>query len=114
MNIIDARARFRKEEKEEEKKEEKEEKKREELEKALWAKDLRNIAEECGIEEASKPPAKLVGTDGNIFSLIGTASRALRHAGHSEKAAEMRNRVMDTAKSYEEALQLILEYVTPM
>lgn len=57
-----------------------------------------------------KPVCRLVGSDGNIFNLIGIASRALKRAGMGDKAEEMKNRIFSSG-SYEEALGIILEYV---
>ncbi len=58
-----------------------------------------------------KPKCKLVGENGNIFNLMGIASRALKSAGQPEKAKEMCNKITSQAKSYEEALVIISEYV---
>lgn len=57
-----------------------------------------------------KPVCKLVGSDGNIFNLLGIASRALKRAGQYDNAKEMSNRVFNSG-SYYEALGIILEYV---
>lgn len=57
-----------------------------------------------------KPKCKLTGYDGNVFNLIGLARKALREAGQREKVEEMTNRVY-IAKSYDSALQIIMEYV---
>ncbi len=57
-----------------------------------------------------KPIANLSGSDGNVFFLIGTCSRALKRAGLSDEAGEMARRVMD-AGSYDEALQIMMQYV---
>ncbi len=57
-----------------------------------------------------KPKCKLTGADGNIFNLIGLARKALREAGQRDKGEEMTNRVYE-AKSYDEALKTIMEYV---
>jgi len=57
-----------------------------------------------------KSKCKLVGTDGNIFNLIGIARKTLREAGQRDKLEEMTNRVYET-KSYDEALKTIMEYV---
>lgn len=57
-----------------------------------------------------KPVCKLVGSDGNIFNLLGIASRALKRVGMNDKANEMTNKVFNSG-SYEEALGIILEYV---
>lgn len=58
-----------------------------------------------------KPACKMVGENGNVFNLMGLASRALREAGFPEKAKEMLRRVNSEAKSYDAALMLIMEYV---
>lgn len=49
------------------------------------------------------------GPDGNIFAVMGAAARALRKANLSGEK-EMQNRVMSSG-SYEEALNIIEEYV---
>ncbi len=58
----------------------------------------------------NKPRCKLVGADGNIFNLMGIASRTLKDAGLEEQAAEMRERIFKS-ESYDRALQIIMEYV---
>ena len=58
-----------------------------------------------------KPVMNLVGEDGNIFSILGRASKLLRQAGQAKEAEEMRKRVMNGAQSYGEALKIISEYV---
>ena len=57
-----------------------------------------------------KPKMQLIGQDGNIFAIMGRASRLLKNAGQSDKAKEMCNRVT-ASKSYAEALGIISEYV---
>lgn len=57
-----------------------------------------------------KPKCKLVGEDGNIYNLIGIASRALKKAGMEKQAAEMTQKVYKS-QSYDEALTIILDYV---
>lgn len=57
----------------------------------------------------SKPTIKLVGENGNIFNLIGIASKALKEEGQHDKAKEMSEKCM-TSESYEEALGIIMEY----
>jgi acyl-[acyl carrier protein]--UDP-N-acetylglucosamine O-acyltransferase len=37
----------------------------------------------------SKPDCPLIGQDGNIFNLVGIASRTLKRNGLSEEATEM-------------------------
>ena len=61
-------------------------------------------------QEQSKPDCPLIGQDGNIFNLIGIASRTLREAGMREQAKEMSDRVFASG-SYSEALNIIGEYV---
>lgn len=55
-----------------------------------------------------KPKAQLIGADGNIFNLLGICSRSLRRMPGAFN--EMRDRIYQ-AKSYDEALQIIMEYV---
>lgn len=57
-----------------------------------------------------KPDCKLIGEDGNIFNLIGMASRTLRQNGMAEQAVEMRDRIRASG-SYDKALCIISEYV---
>ena len=57
-----------------------------------------------------KPPCKLVGTDGNIFSLAGRVTLTLKRAGQADKAREFQDR-LSKSKSYGDALQLMMEYV---
>lgn len=60
--------------------------------------------------EKIKPDCPLIGQDGNIFNLIGIASRTLKRSGMKEKAKEMSSRVMSSG-SYDDALNIIGEYV---
>ena len=57
-----------------------------------------------------KPDCPLIGENGNIFNLMGIASRTLKDHGMSEQAEEMRNKIMASG-SYEEALNTLGEYV---
>ena len=65
----------------------------------------------------SEPPAKpkpemeLVGHDGNIFAVLGRTSNLLKQAGMRDEAKEMCDRVTNGAKSYDEALLIVSEYV---
>ena len=73
-------------------------------------------APENGVQEKqpeqklSRPELKLLGHNGNIFSILGDASRLLRCAGMSEQANEMADRVHKSGNYYE-ALGIISEYV---
>lgn len=57
-----------------------------------------------------KPDCALIGEDGNIFNLVGIASRTLRGSGLEDQAKEMTSRVFASG-SYGEALSIIGEYV---
>lgn len=57
-----------------------------------------------------KIKVNLIGEDGNIFNLVGIVSREMRYNGLEELASEMRNRVFNS-ESYDNALQIIMEYV---
>lgn len=59
--------------------------------------------------ERNKPDCPLIGQDGNVFNLIGIASRTLKENGMAE-ASEMSSRVFASG-SYSEALSIIDEYV---
>lgn len=58
-----------------------------------------------------KPKCALIGEDGNIFNLMGIASRTLKRNDMREVAEEMCNKIISGAKSYDEALSIIDEYV---
>lgn len=57
-----------------------------------------------------KPDCPLIGEDGNIFNLMGIASRTLKENGMSEQAREMRQRITQ-CQSYDSALSVIADYV---
>ena len=57
-----------------------------------------------------KPDCPLIGVDGNVFNLIGIASRTLKKHGLGDQAKEMSSRVF-ACGSYGEALNIIGEYV---
>ena len=69
--------------------------------------DIPDYAEEPAMK---KPVCPLIGQDGNIFNLLGIASRTLKNHDMADEASEMRNRVMGSG-SYDEALSIIGEYV---
>lgn len=60
--------------------------------------------------ERKKHDCKLIGEDGNIFNLMGIASRTLRQNGMADEAVEMRDRICASG-SYDEALCIIGDYV---
>jgi len=57
-----------------------------------------------------KPTADLSNSDGNVFSLLATCTRALKKAGCRDLAEELRVKVM-AAGSYDEAIQIMMTYV---
>jgi hypothetical protein len=57
------------------------------------------------------PDCPLIGQDGNVFNLIGIASRTLKQNGMSAEAKEMSERAFASG-SYDEALGVIMEYVS--
>ena len=60
--------------------------------------------------QPEKPSVKLVGTDGNIFAVVGRCARVLREAGQADQAKEMTESV-SKARSYDEALGICMRYV---
>lgn len=60
--------------------------------------------------ERKKPDCELIGQNGNIFYLMGIASRTLRKHGMAEEATEMCTRIR-ASDSYNSALCIIDEYV---
>lgn len=62
------------------------------------------------VDKQQKPDCKLIGEDGNIFNLMGIASKTLRQNGMAEQAVEMRDRICSSG-SYGEALCIIGDYV---
>lgn len=58
-----------------------------------------------------KPDCELIGKDGNIYNLIGLATITLQENGMAEQADEMWERIKDSAGSYYDALNIIMEYV---
>ena len=59
---------------------------------------------------SKKPKCPLIGQDGNIFNLIGIASKTLKRNGMYDEAKEMCSRITSSG-SYYEALNVIGEYV---
>ena len=62
------------------------------------------------LNRPKKPKMQLIGQDGNIFAIMGRASRLLKSSGQGNKAKEMRDRVM-SCDSYQKALNIVSEYV---
>ena len=57
-----------------------------------------------------KPTCKLIGTDGNVFSIIGKVSAVLKRAGQADKAKEFTEKAFN-AGSYDEVLAMLDDYV---
>ena len=61
----------------------------------------------------SKPKCKLIGTDGNIFTLAGRVKKTLKKEGLKEQAEEFMA-LFHNCGSYDEAMRLIMEYMEVM
>lgn len=57
-----------------------------------------------------KPKCKLVGTDGNVFAIMGRVREALKKAGLRDQADKFTAEAMK-AESYDAVLQLCFKYV---
>ncbi len=64
------------------------------------------------MSEKEKPLCPIIGANGNIFNILGMASRTLRRNGMPDEAKEMYSRVTSSG-SYDQALCIITEYITP-
>ena len=73
--------------------------------------ELGGFLSEEKAEEKVKPDCELIGQDGNIFNLMGIASRTLKRNGMSDEAKEMTERITNGSVNYYEALNIIGEYV---
>lgn len=60
--------------------------------------------------ERQKPDCPLIGADGNIFNLMGIASRTLRENGMAAETKEMCEKIRESGDYYK-ALNIIGEYV---
>jgi len=67
------------------------------------------VSEEVSVQK-EKPDCPLIGADGNIFNLMGIASRTLRENNMAQEAKEMCGRIQESG-SYYQALNIIGEYV---
>lgn len=61
-------------------------------------------------ENTGKPDCPLIGQDGNVFNLMGIASRTLKEHGLGDQAQEMCSRITQ-CQSYDSALAIIGDYV---
>lgn len=62
--------------------------------------------------ERKRPMCPIIGADGNIFNLLGIASRTLKNNGMADEAKEMYDRVT-SSDDYLKALCIIGEYIEP-
>jgi hypothetical protein len=62
--------------------------------------------------EKNRPKCPIIGANGNLFNILGLASRTLKDNDMANEAQEMYSRVTSSG-SYEEALGIIMEYVEP-
>ena len=58
-----------------------------------------------------KPQCKLIGEDGNVFHIIFKVARTLKDFGYEDKAVEFKRKATKECKSYDEVLQLVMDYV---
>ncbi len=61
-----------------------------------------------------RPKSPIIGADGNILNLMSIASRTLKQHGFEDEAKEMNIRISTEAKDYDDALNIISEYVEPV
>ena len=62
--------------------------------------------------ECIKPDCELIGQNGNIYNLMGIASRTLKENGMDQQAEEMFKRITGGGcRDYYQALGIIGEYV---
>lgn len=64
-------------------------------------------------KDFKKVDAQIIGADGNVFNLIGICQKALKKNGYYDEASELISRVTNS-HSYDEALQIMCEYVNPI
>ena len=62
--------------------------------------------------EKEKPMCPIIGANGNVYNILGIASRTLKDNDMADEAQEMYSRVTSSG-SYEEALAIIMEYIEP-
>ncbi|MGX8833684.1 DUF3991 domain-containing protein [Amedibacillus sp. YH-ame6] len=60
-----------------------------------------------------KPRAAIIGANGNIFNLMGIATKALKENGLEQEATAMFDRITGSG-SYDEALNIMMEYIDPI
>ncbi len=53
----------------------------------------------------------LIGTDGNIFSILAKVRNHMRKGGIEQARIERFTEEVEASESYDEALQIVMEYV---
>ncbi len=71
---------------------------------------LGGFARDRPTQSQQKPDCPLIGANGNIYNLLGIASRTLKQNGMEAQATEMMSRAT-SSDSYYKALNIICEYV---
>lgn len=61
--------------------------------------------------QKQKPKAKFSDANGNVYSLMGIARKALVRNGQKAEAEEMIKKVHEEARDYEHAQEIMREYV---
>lgn len=82
----------------------------EEMERYLHPSPIKQITTDDSRKIGGKPDCALIGQDGNIFNLMGIASKTLRKHGMTDEAQEMCTRIR-ASDDYYKALGIIMEYV---
>ena len=82
---------------------------------SMWLSDYVDIhlggsADQQKKQNRQKPNCPLIGQDGNIFNLMGIASRTLRENGMAEEAKQIQQEITQ-CESYGAALNVIGQYV---
>lgn len=84
----------------------------------LYLTDEDDSADECSKCNGGskrKPKAPIIDADGNIFNILGIATKTLKRAGQVDKAAELQEKILyGSGINYDGALCIIMEYVDPV
>jgi hypothetical protein len=60
----------------------------------------------------SEVHVQLSGADGNVFSIIGRVSQALRRAGCAPSEIDEFQKQVQSSKSYDDALWVVMQWVS--
>lgn len=72
-----------------------------------------DLEQQLKVKQKRKPQCPLIGANGNIFNLMGIATNSLKAAGMEKEAEDMFDRITKSG-SYNEALNILMEYVEPV